>query len=352
MNGRNGAVCDVIATFVDELYDALGQDSRHLERVLIDGETIVRDDINSSPEKWTEDALIEPLINALGLHKQPGRPTPRFETPSWVTVEIPDFELIEHNDSEVWIIGESKSLNKIDEAEAEIQQYISKRWWSHYGIATDGVEWAVKRVEGATTEPDGDGTTESYRSFTESVDLRPALHAVAVDRGHVSGSSTIDSDADDAIQRFVNLFAPDALIELLERTAPKQLRVQRKRDVDAFYELYIELLFGESDKYDEREYDTHLRDDIIAPPGATDKDIDVFAVTLVNRLLFIKFLEKRGVIDEGFLATRVAAYNEELPDTLYNTVFDPLFYDLLNTPFEGPDSRPDHQTRGWKGEVP
>jgi hypothetical protein len=352
MNGLHGAVRDTLVDFVDLLYDALDQNSRHVEGVLVGEETIVRTDINSEPEEWTEDGLIVPLLDTVGLHKQPGRPNPRFPTPSWVTVEIPDFELVERNDGEVRVIGESKSPNKIDEAEGDIQEYISKRWWPHYGIATDGIEWAVKRVEKSGVEGNGgngDESTESYRSFSESVDLRPALHAIAVNRGYIGGSSTVEGDADAAIEAFVNLFTPDALVRLLEQTAPKQLRVQRKRDVEVFYDLYIELLFGEGDDYDS---DTHLRDDIIAPPGASDKDIDVFSVTLVNRLLFIKFLEKRDVMDEGFLTTRVAAYNERLPDTLYKTIFDPLFYDLLNTPLDGPDSRPDHQTRGWKGEVP
>jgi hypothetical protein len=352
MNGPHGAVRDALTDFVDVLYDALDQDSRHVEGVLAGEETIARNDINSEPEEWTEDSLITPLLDAVGLHKQPGRPNPRFPTPSWVTVEIPDFELIEQNDDEVRVIGESKSPNKIDEAEGDIQEYISKRWWPHYGIATDGIEWAVKRVEESGAEGNGgngDESTESYQSFSESVDLRPALYAIAVNQGYIGGSSTVEGDADAAIEAFVDLFTPDALVRLLEQTAPKQLRVQRKHDVEAFYDLYIELLFGEGDDYD---YETHLREDIIAPSGASDKDIDVFAVTLVNRLLFIKFLEKRDVMDEGFLTTRVAAYNERLPETLYKTVFDPLFYDLLNTPFDGPDSRPDHQTRGWKGEVP
>jgi hypothetical protein len=77
------------------------------------------------------------------------------------------------------------------------------------------------------------------------------------------------------------------LVELFERTAPKKLRDQRKRDVEAFYELYIELLFGESGEYD---YDTCLRDDIIEPREASNKEHDIFTVMLMNRLLFIKFL--------------------------------------------------------------
>jgi hypothetical protein len=353
MNGLHRAVHAALTGFVDQLYESLDRDGGHVGGVLGGDEEVKRTDLNSEPEEWTEDSLIYPLLDAVGLHKQPGRPNPRFETPDWVTTEIPDFELIEEDDTEIQIIGENKSVNKITEAEADIQEYISKLWWPHYGIATDGIEWAVHRVEESGTGNDDDEATATkrYRSFSKHVDLRPALQAVAAEQGYIGGSSTEserESEVEEAIQEFVDVFAPDALIQLLEQTAPKELRDERKRDVDVFYELYIELLFGQSDEYDDA-YNTCLREDIIEPPGATRKDCDVFAVTLVNRLLFIKFLEKRGVMDEGFLADRAEAYNDGLPETLYETVFTPLFYDLLNTPLS---ERPDHQTQGWKGDVP
>ena len=118
MNGSHGAVRDALSAFVDVLYDALDQDSRHIEAVIVGEETIAREDIDSRPEKWTEDSLIVPLIDAVGLHKQTGRPTPRFPTPSWVTVEVPDFELVEQNDGEVRVIGESSHRTRFTRQKA------------------------------------------------------------------------------------------------------------------------------------------------------------------------------------------------------------------------------------------
>jgi hypothetical protein len=188
MNGPHEAVRTTLTAFVDELYDSLDYDGQHLESVLRGDDALRREDLDSEPEEWTEDSLIYPLISAVGLHKQPGRPNPRFETPDWVTTEIPDLELIEENDTEVRVIGENKSVNDVDEATEDIQSYISKRWWPRYGVATDGIEWVVQRVEESETKDNGEnGTTENYRSFSEYIDLRPALQEIAADQGYVGG---------------------------------------------------------------------------------------------------------------------------------------------------------------------
>jgi hypothetical protein len=54
------------------------------------------------------------------------------------------------------------------------------------------------------------------------------------------------------------------------------------------------------------------------------------------------------VLDEGFLIDRVESYDDDLPQTLYKAVFEPLFYDLLNTP----KPRPEPLQHGWKDAVP
>jgi len=279
-------VRSVLESFLDELVDAVDGDAHEIERVLNGELTFKRADLNTTPEEWTEDALIEPLIEALGLNKRPGRPTPRFELPDWRDPTIPDFELEEGEDDDVWVIGENKPVNKIDEAETDMEDYLILSWWPNNGIATDGIEWTAYHLGG---EQDGD---ESYRSFTERVSLRGVLRGLAVERGEIGGEA--DSDAiEGGITEFVNLFRPESVVETFAWAAPRELREERKEEVEKFYELYIELLFGESDEY-ANEYDTYLRSDIIAPDSATDEDIDVFTVTLINRLLFIKFLGKTG----------------------------------------------------------
>jgi len=149
-------------------------------------------------------------------------------------------------------------------------------------------------------------------------------------------------------ETFISVFNPEGLHTLLTQTAPKEFRDTRTADVEEFYELYIELLFGESD---EHEYDTCVRDDIQAPATATEEDQDLFAVTLMNRLLFIKFLETRDVLPNGFLRTLVRDYEdnaESIPERSTRRI-SPLFYDLFNTD-EG-ERRPKLRT-GRYADVP
>jgi hypothetical protein len=317
--------------FLDEFSRAVDGDTQTMERVLNGDATLTTSDLGSTPESWTEDALITPLLDAAGLNKVPGRPSSQRETP--------DFRLEQEGAGE--IVGENKASNRIEVAEEElVGDYISKKSWSDYGIATDGFQWVVYRAERG-----GDFT--EYNEVRH-VDLRPALRNIARQRGYIGQQPITDTDADSALQAFADTFTPDKLVPILTEEAPRLFRNQRQKQVDEFYELYIELIFGVSDEYD-GEYETCLREDIIAPDQNTPKQNDVFAITLVNRLLFIKFLETRGVIPEGFLQDRVDDYNEDVPGTLYKTIIEPLFYDLFNTPKE--DRRADHR-HGWFTDVP
>lgn len=222
-----------------------------MERVLRADEGLSRSDLQAEPEEWTEDVLIDELIRAVGLNIQPGRPNPRYETPEWVSVEIPDFQLEERNkdgnNRDLWIIGENKSVNKFEDAQSDMQEYLGKMWWPDYGIATDGIIWVTYRIETSSSGDSGNGdVAEYYRSFSEVVDLRSAIRTIVEEEGVVAQRQLNGADVDEELQKFVDIFSPTALVELLLRKAPKQLRDERKSDVDAFYELYIELLFGES----------------------------------------------------------------------------------------------------------
>lgn len=313
----------VLEDFLDKLAGAVS-DTHKIERVLSGSDTLTISDLDNQPEEWTEGNLIWPLIESVGLNREPGRPASQRSVAGTTQREAPDFRLVEQ-DGEFVVIGENKSPNKIDLAEKElVGDYLSNKAWPDYGIATDGFEWVVYRAEHG-----GD-----FLEFNEveRVDLRPVLNALARDLGHLGSGSLNDIDVDETLETFINTFAPENLYTLLTQTAPKEFRDTRNANVEEFYELYIELLFGESDEHD---YDTCLRDDIIAPHGVTRKHQDLFAVTLMNRLLFVKFLETRDVLPDGFLRTLVQDYEENadsIPGTLYETYIKPLFYDLFNTP--------------------
>lgn len=312
-----------IEDFLDELATTVS-DPHKVERVLAGNETLTINDLSNQPEEWTEGNLIWPLIEAVGLNREPGRPASQRSAAGTTQREAPDFRLVEQG-GEFVVIGENKSPNKIDQAEQElVGDYLSNKAWPDYGIATDGFEWVVYRAE--------HGGDFLEFSEVERVDLRPVINAIARDLGHVGSGELGDTDVNGIQRSFVDTFAPDNLHTLLTQTAPKEFRDTRNANVEEFYELYIELLFGESEEHD---YDTCLRDDILSPPDATDKEQDLFAVTLMNRLLFIKFLETRDVLPDGFLRSLVRDYKENkdtIPGTLYETFIKPLFYDLFNTP--------------------
>lgn len=321
----------VLENFLEELDDEF-DDAHEIERILNGDREITRRDIGAEPESWTEDLLINPVIDAVGLNKAPGRPSSQRK--------IPDFKLEEEYDGQTLeIVGESKSLNKIEDAEKElVDDYLSNISFPNDGIATDGLDWVVYR-----TERGGDFFEhESIRNHS----FRNALRQIARET-EIVGQQALpnsDTDVDNELEAFALTFQPEHLVPLLTKTAPSEFRDKRQKDVDDFYEVYIEVLFGESGEHN---FETCLRNDIDAPAGASRKDKDVFGVTLVNRLMFIRFLEERGALPEGFLHERVNDYGEGIPVSLYESTIKPLFYELFNK------SRSERDLHGeWYDDVP
>ncbi len=237
-------------------------------------------------------------------------------------------------------MGENKSMNKIDEAISDMEAYlVNKAIGPDYGIATDGIEWHLIRIEIG-------GDFADYQTIRE-LDFRPVLQAIAAG-GYVDFD--VDVDVDGEIESFWDVFAEEHLTSLLTETAPRELRDTRRRGIEDFFDLYIELLFGQGKG--DYEYKTNLMEDIVAPRGASESEKRVFAITLVNRLFFIKFLEDKGVFDENdFLLKRVEAYHEyegEIAGNLYESQIKPLFYKLLNTP--RPEREPKYRM-GWFDDV-
>ena len=70
--------------------------------------------------------------------------------------------------------------------------------------------------------------------------------------------------------------------------------------------------------------------DSIQLPLEVDSKKREFALRLLSRLLFCKFLEKKGVIDQ-------AIFNTTLSDNYYHEVLEPLFFSTLNTPRDARD---------------
>ena len=118
-----------------------------------------------------------------------------------------------------------------------------------------------------------------------------------------------------------------------------------------FFDLYVQLLFGEGSRnYD---YETTLIDTIKPPESASEADTRKFAIKLVNRLLFVKFLEDNEVLPEDFLTERVEKYHEaqevdQFTGGLYKSQLQPIFFSLFNTE---KDDRIEKHKGGWFDKV-
>jgi hypothetical protein len=321
----------VIESFLDDLFDHV--DSLRFDEVITKQDDLTRSELTANPESWTEEALIWEIIDTLGLNREPGRPASQRSSP--------DFKLSER-DGDLEIIGENKSPNNIDQAEEElVEEYLSEITWPNNGIATDGFEWVVYR-----TEWGGD-----YPEFNDArrVDLRPVVKAIAREQNRSELGDIEDIDIEERLQEFIDIFAPKNLAHIILQEAPREFRDTRQRDVEAFYELFIELLFGDINTHG---YSTCLLDDIVSPNDATEEEERLFAINLMNRLLFIKFLETRDVLPDRFLQQRVTHYEENkdvLAGNLYESQIRPLFFKLFNTP---ENEREAKYRSGWFADVP
>lgn len=324
--------------YVDELHDRL---STHDMEAVLHGEKddLTSHDLGSKPETHVQNNLIYPLLEAAGLEytEEPyggggGGDDER-------DIVWPDFEL---DDITEYTIGENKAPNNIDESHAQVLDYLDRRSiGADYAITTDGLRWRVYRVE--------QGGDKTEFPVIRELDLRDLLREIAREKSYIGATTLNEIDVTEEIQEFSGLFESDAFERFVTQTAPQELRDTRRQDVEEFYELYIEYLFGESDEYDEA---TCLMDDIDAPESATDHQKRKFAVTLMNRLLFIKFLEKKEVVPQGILIDRVSSYEaneDDFTGNFYETQIKPLFYDLFNCP--KPDRESKHQS-GWFTGVP
>ncbi|WP_424015051.1 Eco57I restriction-modification methylase domain-containing protein [Halorubrum xinjiangense] len=327
-------VRDVIEEWLDDLVDRPLSNSE-LNDLLADREDNIQSSaLGMKPETHLEENLLDPLFETLGIEYDSQAYGQSGGNTVW-----PDFKI---TNVDPVVIGESKKYNNFEEGVSEVKEYLDRKSiGADYGIVTDGFEWNMWKIEV--------GDVTKYPEVTQAdVDLRDAILEIARDIGAVSSRGITDVDVDELLQEFISAYEHTAFDRLVSQTAPRQIRDNRKRDVEEFYDLYIELLFGEGDEYEE--YETSLLDDIEQPKGTDGRDKRLFAVTLMNRLLFVKFLESRDVLDEGFLSERVRFYQEHSDDiagTLYSSQIKPIFYNLLNT-----DERKLKYRSGWFDQVP
>jgi len=330
-------VLDIFRDCIDEMHDELG--TSDLEQVLTGKKDDLKSrDLGSKPETFVQKELIWPLLEATGIESTEEPYGGGGQSDDERNIVWPDFEL---DNIDEYVIGENKAFNLIENSHSQVLDYLDRRSiGAAAAIATDGFTWRVYRVE--------QGGDKTEFPIVEELSFRDLMLEIAREKNYIKMASLNEVDADKEVLAFTELFERDKFNEFVTQTAPKRLRDTRKKDIEEFYELYIELLFGESTKYND---ETCLLDDISAPHNPGNHEVRRFAVTLMNRLLFIKFLEGH-VLPDKTLINRVQSYErfeDEITGNLYDTQIKPLFYHLFNKPKSERESK--HQT-GWFDQIP
>jgi type I restriction-modification system DNA methylase subunit len=333
--GSPSEIRSILEQFVEDLDDKLS--TQRLEEVLRGDDTPKEAELGSQPEPWTRRHLIRPLIEAADLYWEPEL--------HGGGEGYPDFGI---TNLDTKVIGEDKALNKSTEADEDIEEYLNNRAASQgaeYGIATDGITWAVIRIELGGDYLDYD------RIEPTPINFREEILKIAAENTSIGYSPVTESNVDEKAEQFYETFGRDNFNQLLTQEAPKQIRHRKQAGIEEFYDLYIQLLFGEGSR--NYNYETTLIDTIKAPDNASEADKRKFAIKLVNRLLFVKFLEDNEVMPENFLTERVEKYQEaqdidQITGGLYKSQLQPIFFSLFNTE---KDDRIYKHKGGWFDDV-
>lgn len=308
-------VHDILQSLREEVQNDVSIDElilRHKQLERIDTK------LRRKPEDVTKELIIEPILKFLG-YKKLGRSSGSIST---IERREADYTLEVHNER---ILIEAEPLNKDlfnvkGQGVEQVKSYLEKRSFrADLGIATNGFEWVLIKYD-----------TKSYNfKQIDHTDLRSFFSVLRGQQNLV--------DATETLQKFFLNFAFEYILTASEEYA--RILEESKESITArFYEDYIRYVFG----YDKRtgQQVKCLLTALKVPPNTEERSKRLFVITLMSRLIFIKFLEDKKLVRPGFLRTLLVSYRtSKIPSSFYRTYLQPLFYDVFNTP---PNTRRPH----------
>jgi len=284
------------------------------------------------PEPLTKNRVIEPLLNVLGYddygYEAGGFSEERGEQADYAV----SLRNIESVDSSRLLI-EAEPINKVLEDRGhgldQVKSWLSQREFeSDFGFATDGLRWIFVRYD-----PD------SYsHNVIESVDLQPVFLSLFENATteQQSPTSVLSDDQRELVSRLLRTFEHGNFVSIIDE-AREVIKRKQEEITDEFYDDYIQVVFGVEDDADDRRARSLIGEGIVPPDEADGDDVRLFAVDLMNRLIFIKFLEDKRIVRPDLLDVLTDTYEDGIyPQSLYKTFLDPLFYDVFN---EKPNDR-------------
>jgi hypothetical protein len=284
------------------------------------------------PESFTQDAVINPLLDALGheYSTEAGGLSGGQTQVADYTISLRDHPEIDSTRLLIEAEPINKNLDSRKHGLGQVRDWLSQREFeSDFGFATDGLRWVFVRYD-----PD------SYTlNVIEEVDLQPvflALFENQVGKRDDLTEALFDADRD-RVARLIRTFEYENFVSIAG-DARQVIKEKKEEITDEFYDDYTRYVFGiVSD--DEETARSLVGDGIVVPAEATEDNARLFAVELMNRLVFIKFLEDKALVKPDLLSTLKDTYEGGMyPGSFYETFCQPLFYDVMNNK---PDDRPE-----------
>lgn len=283
------------------------------------------------PESFTQEAVINPLLDELGYDysSEAGGLSGGQTQVADYTVSLRDHPAIESTRLLIEAEPINKDLDSRKHGVGQVRDWLSQREFeSDFGFATDGLRWAFIRYD-----PD------SYTlNVIEEVDLQPvflALFQNQVGKREAPTESLFDADRD-SVTRLIRTFEFENFTSIAG-DAHQVIKQKREEITDEFYDDYIRYVFGIVSE-DEETARSLVGDGVVAPEEATEDDARLFAVELMNRLVFIKFLEDKALVQPDLLQTLKDTYqNGFYTGSFYEEFCQSLFYDVMNNK---PNDRP------------
>lgn len=343
-------IIQTIADSIDRLRDQIDDDILDEMFRSDPGRYTMRNDFTRDqldPEPLTKNRIIEPLLDSLGYEDygyEAGSFAEERGEQADYAVSLRDIANVDSTRLLIEAEPVNKPLQDRGHGLDQVESWLSQREFeSDFGFATDGVRWIFVRYD-----PD------SYtHNIIEKVDLRPVFltlfeNATAVNPD--APTSVVTGDQRELISTLLRTFNYENFVSIIG-DAPTVLSEKKDAITQEFYDDYIQIVFGVSEDDEERHARSLIGEGgIESPEEANGDDVRLFAVELMNRLIFVKFLEDQRIVRPDLLDTLVDTYEEGVyPQSFYKTFLDPLFYDVFN---EKPERDPQIESIDVFSEIP
>lgn len=333
--GATERLAAVVEGAVGELRSQISSDDRLEELLWSDaGAQVLKEndtDQRADPEPVTQQSIVEPFLKALGYHDiapEAGDFSSTRGMKADYSIPLDGERNIESNRLLIEVEPLNKRLHQTNHGLGQVKDWLERdKFEADFGIATDGVRWILIKY---------DRDTYSFDIIKE-MNLQSVFIAAFENQTgrNLSLDKWMDDPAEDDLAEFYLAFAFDNFVSIASE-ARSVIRRKRSQVTDDFYQKYVRLVFGSTE---EGEFSGRslVGNGIIQPDNADDDDVRLFAVGLMNRLIFVKFLEDKELTDKDLLRDLLEEYqSNDVGITFYKSYLEPLFFGVLN---ERPDER-------------